>query len=336
MLVWVLPGRKPSYARILQGLNMLTNVRPFQCSQGNVTVWTHKLHMSCLMTKPMKWHMRPVKTQISVGICPVLLESLLPHEESLCPLPNERTAKIQIRLGECPGWSESSQGAHAISLVLSWGSSYVLCISPLKWLWKLDILKSLFIFSSLILIPMTSKNKPGSVGQSAVFLQIQRLWLQAQALPHNFMEIDHEKITAWHADGDGFDPFVREHSFCGDWSLNHFCGHFLPTADSSRAVVSYWRKDVHLVLVNCLGSLPRNSVVRLTDCLYMTIVVDWGIKPEINQTIILPWNNFYGHSPPSTDSNKAVVSYWQKFMHLVLVNCLGGLSLPRNTGSKWP
>ena len=34
---------------------------------------------------------------------------------------------------------------------------------------------------------------------------------------------------------------------------------------SSRAVVSFWRKYGPLVLVNCLGSLPRNSVDRLTD-----------------------------------------------------------------------
>ena len=60
--------------------------------------------------------------------------------------------------------------------------------------------------------------------------------------------------------------------FRGDWS-NHFCSHCLPTAESSTAVVSYWRK----VLVNrlCL-SLPRKSVVRLTDWLDMTIVVDWA------------------------------------------------------------
>ena len=39
------------------------------------------------------------------------------------------------------------------------------------------------------------------------------------------------------------------------------------SADSRRAVVSYCRKYVHLVLVNRLGglSLPRNSMVRLTD-----------------------------------------------------------------------
>ena len=41
--------------------------------------------------------------------------------------------------------------------------------------------------------------------------------------------------------------------------------HSLPSADSRMAVVSYWRKNVQLVLVNCLGGLPRNSVDRLTD-----------------------------------------------------------------------
>ena len=46
------------------------------------------------------------------------------------------------------------------------------------------------------------------------------------------------------------------------------------SADSRRAVVSYWRKYVHEVLVNHLGglSLTRESVVRLTDFLDMTIV----------------------------------------------------------------
>ena len=34
-----------------------------------------------------------------------------------------QTAKTLIRLGGCPGWSESSLGAHAILLVLSWGGS---------------------------------------------------------------------------------------------------------------------------------------------------------------------------------------------------------------------
>ena len=40
-----------------------------------------------------------------------------------------------------------------------------------------------------------------------------------------------------------------------------------PYADSRGAIVSYWRKYVREVLVNRIGglSLPRKSVVRLTD-----------------------------------------------------------------------
>ena len=46
--------------------------------------------------------------------------------------------------------------------------------------------------------------------------------------------------------------------FHGDWSWNNFYGHSLPTADSRRAVVRYWWKDVHFLLVKRLGlSLPR-------------------------------------------------------------------------------
>ena len=50
------------------------------------------------------------------------------------------------------------------------------------------------------------------------------------------------------------------------------------SADSRRAVVSYWQKYVHLVLVNCLGglSLLRRSVARLNDRPDMTISVYCG------------------------------------------------------------
>ena len=53
-----------------------------------------------------------------------------------------------------------------------------------------------------------------------------------------------------------------------------------PSAFSRRAVASYWRKYVHEVLVNRLGglSLPRKSVVRLTDRPDMTLDVYRGRK----------------------------------------------------------
>ena len=46
------------------------------------------------------------------------------------------------------------------------------------------------------------------------------------------------------------------------------------------SVVNYWRKYVHEVLVNRLGglSLPRKSVVRLTDRPDMTLDVYRGRK----------------------------------------------------------
>ena len=58
-----------------------------------------------------------------------------------------------------------------------------------------------------------------------------------------------------------------------------------PSAFSRRAVVSYWRKYVHEVLVNRLGGLilPRKSVVRLTDRPDMTLDVYRGRKTAMQQ-----------------------------------------------------
>ena len=61
-----------------------------------------------------------------------------------------------------------------------------------------------------------------------------------------------------------------------------------PSAFSRRAVVSYWRKYVHEVLVNRLGglSLPRKSVVRLTDRPDMTLDVYRGRKTTIQYNTV--------------------------------------------------
>ena len=63
------------------------------------------------------------------------------------------------------------------------------------------------------------------------------------------------------------------------------------SADSRRAVISYWRKYVHEVLVNCLGglSLPRKSVVRLTDRPDMTLAVYEGVSKSFEPQAFSPF-----------------------------------------------
>ena len=58
---------------------------------------------------------------------------------------------------------------------------------------------------------------------------------------------------------------------------------------SRGVVVSYWRKYVHEVLVNHLGglSLPRKSVVRLTDRPDVTIDVYRGRKTTTQQQLVV-------------------------------------------------
>ena len=83
-----------------------------------------------------------------------------------------------------------------------------------------------------------------------------------------------------------------------------------PSAFSRRAVVSYWRKYVHEVLVNRLGglSLPRKSVLRLTDRPDMTLDVYRGRK-----TTIQPTNQKSNALGGNFQKNSSSSSYSQQF-----------------------
>ena len=69
-----------------------------------------------------------------------------------------------------------------------------------------------------------------------------------------------------------------------NWTLTDFRFSF---RFFKKGIVSYWRKYVHEVLVNRLRglSLPRKSVVRLTDRPDMTLDVYRGRKTTIQQYI---------------------------------------------------
>ena len=92
----------------------------------NILITFILLYLSRLTTKPTKWHVRPAKTHISLGIRPVWSESSLStwgKLRSLAIIRAHSEASDQT-LGGCPGWSESLLGAKVILLVLSWGGSF--------------------------------------------------------------------------------------------------------------------------------------------------------------------------------------------------------------------
>ena len=80
---------------------------------------------------------------------------------------------------------------------------------------------------------------------------------------------------------------LEAHYVQGSWGQYLVWQHTFvsPSAFSRRAVVSYWGKYVHEVLVNRLGglSLPRKSVVRLTDHSDLTLDVYRGCKTTKQQ-----------------------------------------------------
>ena len=83
-------------------------------------------HLRRIMTKPIKWRVRPAKTQIRPGHLPSLIRVFAVRLKKARTLsyPLSTQGRL-IRLARCPGWSESSLGAHAILLVLSRCGSFL-------------------------------------------------------------------------------------------------------------------------------------------------------------------------------------------------------------------
>ena len=82
--------------------------------------------LSRLMTKPTTWHMRPAKTQISLGIRPVWSESLLSAWKKLESLATHWVHNEDSdQTGRMPRLFWVFAGRTVILLVLSWGGSFL-------------------------------------------------------------------------------------------------------------------------------------------------------------------------------------------------------------------
>ena len=78
-----------------------------------------------------------------------------------------------------------------------------------------------------------------------------------------------------------------------DWSWNTFYSHSLPSAESRRAVVSFWCRLTMKYFFTLIHYLPRIQEGQLS-----VSGADWS------------WNSFYSNSLPSAESRRAVVSFW--------------------------
>ena len=117
--IWLIPGENTCPMIPVDAIKIISP----RAHSKHLNKLTDKQKMGRLVTKHTKWHVRPAKAQISLGIRPVWSEYSLALNGYL---RNQaffmRTVKTLIRLGGCPGWSESSLGAHATLLVLSEGA----------------------------------------------------------------------------------------------------------------------------------------------------------------------------------------------------------------------
>ena len=95
--------------------NVVINTTSWSAWWVQVFSWNCWNNLSRNMTKPAKWLCAQRRLRSAWASAQSDQSLRCPPEESLGPkLPIERTTKTLIRLGGCPGWSESSLGAHSL------------------------------------------------------------------------------------------------------------------------------------------------------------------------------------------------------------------------------
>ena len=120
-----------------------------------ISVVEHEL--SHLITKPTNWHVRPAKTQVSLGIRPVWSESLLSAWRKLGSLATHRAhSEDSDQTGRMPRliWVLAGRTV-IILLVLSWGCSVYVAVIQIQ-----NIVESLQTFVMLVEDPENSLQRP--------------------------------------------------------------------------------------------------------------------------------------------------------------------------------
>ena len=108
-------------------------------------------HMRHLMTKPTKWHMRPAKTQISLGMCPIWSESSLSTWRIIGSLATHKADDIGYFIYVLYPHKTSRARALAGRLcdkdIISWAGSFEIQIMSLKF--HLPSLGQVYCFQTL-------------------------------------------------------------------------------------------------------------------------------------------------------------------------------------------
>ena len=183
------------------------------------------------MRKPAKCHVLLAKFQISLGIRPVWLESILctlwVAKNSMPPLADSEDSDQTgwmprlIRLGGCPGWSESLLRAKVLLLVLSCCGSY---LDRVKRIWYLSPMRAAKVQASLriravspelSLLAHTSSESRRTFRQKARSLALLNGWACAVKVCHDGMLEDKNSLDGAHLISFGFlSHALLLHSLC--------------------------------------------------------------------------------------------------------------------------
>ena len=135
-------------------------VKP-HCSKFWLWQFYKCLNLSRLMTKPTKWLC--AQRRLRSAWVSAQSDQSSPCAQWVAKDPSflhaDRTAKALNRLGGCPGCSESSLGAHAILLVLSWGGSFFILTGLTVFQYQTFRL-STYLCSYILLVSLQPWNYP--------------------------------------------------------------------------------------------------------------------------------------------------------------------------------